>query len=75
MHNVEATWEGFGAPQLVPDFYRSLEEIVNPLIRAGFRLQELHETRPHPALREKDPYRFELYNRFPTFLCIEARNE
>lgn len=37
VHYVEATWRGFGGePVVVPDYYRSFEEIVNPLIENKF---------------------------------------
>lgn len=70
---IEAVWSGFGGePVMVPDFYRPLEAIIQPLLEARFRLTALRETRPIPALKEKDPYRYEYYNAVPTFLCIEA---
>ncbi|HEX4963062.1 MAG TPA: class I SAM-dependent methyltransferase [Thermoanaerobaculia bacterium] len=76
VHYVQATWTGFGGnPVVVPDYYRSFADIVNPLLRAGFRLKEIVDTRPLPALREKDPSRFERYNTIPIFLCVEAWKE
>lgn len=70
---IEAVWSGFGGePVVVPDFYRPLEAIIQPLLDARFRLTALHETRPIAALKQKDPYRYEYYNAMPTFLLIEA---
>jgi SAM-dependent methyltransferase len=73
---VEATWTGFGGePVVVPDYYRSFADIVNPLLRAGFRLLAVVDTRPLPELREIDPPRFERYDTVPIFLCVEAWKE
>lgn len=73
VHLCEATWRGFtDQPVVVPDFYRSFEELINPVIAAGFRIQRLHETRPVPALRALDRRKFERGNSFPTFMIIDA---
>ncbi len=70
---VEATWRGFNEkPVVVPDYYRSFEEMINPLLQAGFILKYLFDTKPIKALKEKDPIRFEKYSKIPTFMCIEA---
>jgi len=74
VHYVESEWTGFGGePITVPDYYRSLEEIINPVLRAGFRLEGVTETKPIEALREVDPGAFDKYSRKPTFLVIEAQ--
>jgi SAM-dependent methyltransferase len=73
VHYVEATWTGFGEEKVVmPDYYRSFEEIVNPLIDAGFALRRVMDTRPIEALREKDLEAYEKFNRMPSFMCLEA---
>ncbi len=73
VHYVEAKWSGFGGePVVVPDYYRSFEEIVNPLLQAGFSLVRVTDTKPVGALKEVDASRFEKYSRIPTFMCIEA---
>lgn len=39
VHYCEASWKGFTAePVVVPDHYRSFEEVINPILAAGFRL-------------------------------------
>lgn len=70
---VEAQWRGFGGePIVVPDYYRSFEEMVNPLIRSGFIMREIVETKPISSLNEHDPERFEKYSRQPTFMIFDA---
>ncbi|OFZ49421.1 MAG: hypothetical protein A2381_12455 [Bdellovibrionales bacterium RIFOXYB1_FULL_37_110] len=70
---VEATWRGFNEePVIVPDYYRSFEEMINPLTKAGFVIKHIFDAKPIDALKEKDPIRFDKYSRIPTFMCIEA---
>ena len=70
---VEATWRGFNEePVIVPDYYRSFEEMINPLTNAGFVIKHMFDTKPIVALKEKDPAKFERYSKIPTFMCIEA---
>lgn len=74
VHLCEATWSGFGGePVVVPDYYRSFEEIVTPVLAAGFVLVSLKETRPVPELEAVDPRRYRKGMAFPTFMVIEAR--
>jgi SAM-dependent methyltransferase len=73
VHYVEATWRGFGGePVVVPDWYRSFAEIVNPLLAAGFVLRNIVETTPDPALESVDPERFAKYSRQPSFMILSA---
>ena len=70
---VEAAWEGFGgAPVVMPDYYRSFEEVLNPLVNAGFVVKKIIDAKPIEALKEKDPKKYEKYSRVPTFMCLEA---
>jgi SAM-dependent methyltransferase len=70
---VEAMWKGFGAePVLVPDHYRSIAEMVNPLFAAGFSLRRVVDTRPVEALKDKSEEAYERFCRMPPFLCLEA---
>ena len=73
VHYCEAQWKGFtDEPVTVPDYYRSFEEILNPLLGAGFTLREVQETRPVEALRAIDPIRHHRAMRFPTFMILDA---
>jgi SAM-dependent methyltransferase len=70
---VETTWRGFGGePVQMPDYYRSFEEMVNPLINAGFELRQVRDALPIEALRAKNPDAYEKFSRVPIFLCLEA---
>jgi hypothetical protein len=71
---VEGVWRGFGpSPVVVPDHYRSFEEMVNPLLAAGFMLERVVEARPIEALREIDPVDYEKLSRRPSFICFRTR--
>lgn len=73
VHYCEVEWNGFTAdPVVVPDYYRSFEEIINPVIAADFKITGLHETRPIETLSEVDPKKYERGMNFPTFMVIEA---
>ncbi|MAP93926.1 MAG: SAM-dependent methyltransferase [Ponticaulis sp.] len=68
-----ADWKGFGGePVEVPDYYRSFEEIINPVMQAGFSLKGVTETRPLPELKALNPRKFEQNDSFPTFMIIDA---
>jgi ubiquinone/menaquinone biosynthesis C-methylase UbiE len=70
---VETTWKGFGGEQVVmPDHYRSIAEMINPLITAGFILRKLNDTLPAQALKEKEPQTYAKYMLKPPFMCLEA---
>lgn len=74
VHYCEARWKGFTpAPVVVPDYYRSVEEVINPILQAGFVLGALKETRPVAALKEIDADKFRRNDTFPTFLILDAR--
>ena len=70
---VEALWKGFTSePVIVPDYYRSFEDIVNPLIEAGFNLKNIVETKPINELKKIDPDKYDRYSKFPSFMVIEV---
>ena len=45
---------------------------MNPVVGAGFRIEQLTDTKPVADLRQVDPDAFEKYSRKPTFMVIEA---
>lgn len=76
VHYVQARWKGFGGdPVLMPDYYRSFEEMINPLIAGGFRVKKVSDTRPIELLMESAPQIHEKYSRHPTFMVIQAERE
>ncbi|MAK60661.1 MAG: SAM-dependent methyltransferase [Ponticaulis sp.] len=73
VHLCRATWKGFGGkPVEVPDYYRSFEETINPVLQAGFVLRGVTETRPSPELKALNPRKFAQNDRFPTFMILDA---
>jgi len=71
---VEGKWSGFGRePVLMPDYYRPFEEMINPLVAAGFSVEKISDTKPIAALKEIAPALYERYSQIPTFMIIEAR--
>ena len=74
VHYCEAQWSGFTQePVTVPDYYRSFEEIINPLLKSGFALAGLHETRPVEELKAINPAKYARHCIKPTFMVIDAR--
>ena len=73
VERVSYTWRGFGTPVQVPSYRRSLGDVINPLIEAGFALEKVLEPLPTEAFKEKDPLDFEKLLKEPVFLCIRAR--
>lgn len=71
VHYVESVWKEFTEePVVVPDYYRSISEVINPLVCAGFRIVNLEDLRPIEALQKVDPYRYGKYSKLPSFLCV-----
>lgn len=69
----EMQWGGFGTPKpTIRSYRRSLSDIINPLIRAGFYLDELLEPRPTLDFKAADPKDYEQLMRQPGFLCVKA---
>lgn len=63
----EADWE-VG----VPYYRRPLSEVLNPLLEAGFRIDEIAEPQPTDTFEERWPERYEKESRNPVFLCVRA---
>lgn len=70
---VRCMFKGFGPHVEVPSFRRSLEEVINPLIGAGFDLVEIREPRPTPEFQAAEPVKWAKLQRHPCFLCLKAR--
>ncbi len=58
VEQVECTWKGFGKHVVMPSFRRSLQEIMMPLIEAGFNIQQVMEPLPTEDFKQADPQRF-----------------
>jgi SAM-dependent methyltransferase len=73
---VEATWKGFtDDPVVMPDYYRSFEEVINPLITAGFKILKVEDLKPIDALRTLDPYKFGKFSKLASFMCVIVEKE
>ena len=72
IEKVTYTWRGFGTPVEVPSYRRSLAEIFNPLVEAGFTLDEVLEPLPTEEFKEKAPKDYEELTCQPGFMCIRA---
>ena len=69
---VSYTWKGFGLPVEVPSYRRSLAEVFNPLIEAGFVIDRVLDPLPIETFKETEPENYEKLQREPGFLCIRA---
>jgi len=69
---VEYTWRGFGEPVKVPSYRRPMSEVINPLLRAGFILDQILEPLPTPEFKEKAPDDYEELMRNPGFMCVKV---
>jgi ubiquinone/menaquinone biosynthesis C-methylase UbiE len=66
---LSSTWKGFGIPVEVPTYRRSMQDMLMPLIQAGFVLEELREYQPVEEFKAHDPKGYyEKLMRFPGFM-------
>lgn len=66
------TWQGVDGDVEVPFYSRPFSAVVNPLLDAGFGLDEVVEPKPRESFREKRPQSYEKRLSQPTFLCVLA---
>ncbi len=69
---VEATWGGFGRKIKMPAYRRSLQDTVNPIADAGFRLTQILEPQPTAEFEAVDPQSYRQLCKFPSFICFKA---
>jgi ubiquinone/menaquinone biosynthesis C-methylase UbiE len=69
---LEITWHGFGKEVKMPCYVRPLGEVINPLRRAGFILDQLLEPLPTEQFKLADSQEYDLLLHRPEFLCIRA---
>ena len=71
---VGCEWRGFDKVRVqMPSFRRPLNELLNPLLEAGFQLEKIIEPLPTDEFKDADPKHYEELSKFPAFLCIRAR--
>jgi SAM-dependent methyltransferase len=56
----------------VPHYPRPFSAVVNPLLDAGFRLDELAEPRPTEAFEAELPEAYDRLQQLPYWLCVRA---
>lgn len=69
---VEYIWRGFGKPVSVPSYRRPLSGVINPLLKAGFILDQILEPLPTQEFSLLDPEEYQRLIRSPGFMCIRA---
>lgn len=69
---VSFNWEAYGVRTQVPYYRRPLSAMLNPLLAAGFILDQLVEPRPLPEFKEHDPADYAKLMRQPGFICFRA---
>jgi SAM-dependent methyltransferase len=69
---VEYIWRGFGKPVNVPSYRRPLSGVINPLLNAGFFLDQILEPLPTEEFRLLEPKDYAHLIRSPGFMCIRA---
>jgi SAM-dependent methyltransferase len=72
VERVEYVWRGFGKPVNVPSYRRPLSGVINPLLRAGFILEQILEPLPTDEFLERDPEDYEELMHSPGFMCVRA---
>jgi hypothetical protein len=55
VERVEYVWQRSGKPVRVPSYRRPLSGVINPLLQAGFILEQTLEPLPTQEFRERDP--------------------
>jgi len=73
IEQVSFVWRGFGTVVEMPYYRRSLEQMINPLIEAGFAVERVLEPRPVEEFKAHDPEDYEKLLRQPGFICFRAR--
>jgi SAM-dependent methyltransferase len=69
---VTYDWRGFGKVVQVPSYRRPLSAVLNPLIDAGFIVDEILEPTPTEAFKHADPKDYAKLSRSPGFMCVRA---
>jgi SAM-dependent methyltransferase len=72
IERVEYTWRGFGGAVRVPSYRRPMQAVINPLIRAGFTLEQILEPLPTEEFRQREPEEYAELSRTPGFMCVRA---
>jgi ubiquinone/menaquinone biosynthesis C-methylase UbiE len=69
---VEYVWRGFGKPVRVPSYRRPMSGVINPLVKAGFILEQILEPLPTEEFSLVAPDDYEELTRSPGFMGVRA---
>jgi SAM-dependent methyltransferase len=69
---VDYEWTGFGRPVRVPSYRRPVSAVINPLVKAGFLVDEILEPTPTDEFRQREPEEYDRLCTTPGFMCIRA---
>lgn len=72
VQHLEETWRGFGCEARMPFYRRPLSAMINPLVSAGFVVEQILEPQPLEEFKAKDPKDYEKLMKQPGFICIRA---
>lgn len=72
IEEARMTWSTADGEVDVPFYRRPFSAVVDPLLEAGFRLDELVEPKPKETFEDEKPESYEKRLEHPTFLCIRA---
>ena len=69
------TWRGVGDPIVMPCYRRPLEHMIDPMVRAGFSIEQMVEAVPTKEFAEVNPDEYAQLMRRPRVLCVRARKQ
>jgi SAM-dependent methyltransferase len=74
VQRFKVEWGGFGEPKpKITGFRRPFEEIINPVLEAGFHIEKVLEPKPTEEFQQDDPQGYDYLMRQPGFICVRAR--
>jgi SAM-dependent methyltransferase len=69
---AEFTWTGFGKPVKMLSYRRPLNQVFNPLLKAGFILEQVLEPIPTVEFKQAAPEDYAQLIKSPGFMCLRA---
>lgn len=67
-------WGGFGEPKpQITSYRRSLQELLNPVLEAGLRLDHVLEPLPTQEFLAADPEDYHKLMQYPGFICLRVQ--
>jgi SAM-dependent methyltransferase len=69
---VGCIWHGFGIHVYVPGYRRPLHALLDPLVKAGFRIDRIVEPLPTKEFKKADAGAYKKLQRMPAFICVRA---